>query len=74
MTEGKKLLPIYDDTAPTACTITDAEISERVELDEKRCCQFWGLVLIDGVASVATRPLHPRTASPQPFATTTRYG
>ncbi len=30
-----KLIPIYDDTAPIACTITDAEIPERIELIER---------------------------------------
>ena len=30
-----KLIPIYDDTAPIACTITNAEIPERVALVER---------------------------------------
>jgi len=30
-----KLIPIYDATAPIACTITNAEIPERVELIER---------------------------------------
>jgi hypothetical protein len=30
-----KLIPIYDDTAPIACTISNAEIPERVELVER---------------------------------------
>ena len=31
----RKLIPIYDDTAPIACTITNAEIPERIELVER---------------------------------------
>jgi hypothetical protein len=31
----RKLLPIYDDTVPIACTITNAEIPERVALIER---------------------------------------
>ena len=30
-----KLIPIYDDTAPVACTISNAEIPERIELIER---------------------------------------
>lgn len=30
-----KLIPIYDDTAPVACTIGDAEIPERIALIER---------------------------------------
>jgi hypothetical protein len=30
-----RLVPIYDATAPIACTITDAEIPERVALVER---------------------------------------
>jgi hypothetical protein len=30
-----KLIPIYDDTAPIACTITNAEIPERIALIER---------------------------------------
>jgi hypothetical protein len=32
MVEARRLIPIYDDTAPIACTITNAEIPDRVEL------------------------------------------
>ena len=31
----RKLIPIYDDTAPIACTISNAEIPERIELIER---------------------------------------
>ena len=31
----RRLIPIYDDTVPVACTITQAEIPERVELLER---------------------------------------
>ena len=31
----RKLIPIYDDTAPIACTISDVEIPERLELIER---------------------------------------
>ena len=30
-----KLIPLYDDTAPVACTISNAEIPERIELIER---------------------------------------
>lgn len=30
-----KLIPIYDDAAPIACTITNAEIPERIELIDR---------------------------------------
>ena len=84
-----KRLPLYDDTAPIACTISKDEIPARVELmermranlqglertehglllrfpvrddvatdlqrfavDEKRCCEFWGVEVTthDGLA------------------------
>lgn len=31
----RQLIPIYDETAPMACTITNAEIPERIELVER---------------------------------------
>ena len=31
----KRIIPIYDDTAPVACTISDAEVPERVALLER---------------------------------------
>ena len=31
----RRLIPIYDDSAPIACTITNAEIPDRVELIER---------------------------------------
>ena len=35
MPDRPKLIPIYDDTAAIACTITNAEIPERVALIER---------------------------------------
>ena len=34
-TPAAKLIPIYDDTAPIACTISNSEIPERVALVER---------------------------------------
>ena len=31
----RKLIPLYDDTAPISCTITNAEVPERIELIER---------------------------------------
>jgi hypothetical protein len=35
MAEGKTPIPIYDDTAPIACTITNTEVPERVDIVER---------------------------------------